>query len=308
VPTLSSGFTVVIHNNAHEKLRCFLLPKENKIDFWGKKEPFQVMGDPVRKEDFPQEISPGEKGFFAFTPQGIIRNEVQHYLIFSYDCPPSPEWLETYKNASEEDKLYVQGLHPRLLTDSILSMTFGICIYMETRSATTRVILHDAMIHIQNLNAAKPVVVMPHMVYSLHKPQVLTLPLDEFLISTSLRKKDPALLDVILVQNPNLEVNAMVKALFLSVDRNHNGEISKTEFIDFIKSKNSKLPQHALDEMFNALDSDASGSIDFSEFLNKQQQIRKFIEELSLEFDPELYKQAQKSGKTSKLELSTCFK
>lgn len=72
------------------------------------------------------------------------------------------------------------------------------------------------------------------------------------------------------IQIPEKEIEN-VRKIFLKLDENGNGLISKEEMmigLDYLKKEvNLKLTQDDIDQIFTAMDFDNSGFIDYTEFI-----------------------------------------
>lgn len=111
----------------------------------------------------------------------------------------------------------------------------------------------------------------------------------------------------IATQIPEEEIKVL-KSIFVKIDKNGNGLISKDEMLlgmsEFKKNLNLKLTQDQIVKMFDAMDIDKSGQIDYSEF------IAAFLDTVVIKQEKYLKEAFQridldKSGKISKSELKT---
>eukprot|EP01016_Furgasonia_blochmanni_P032967 TRINITY_DN3411_c0_g1_i7.p1 TRINITY_DN3411_c0_g1~~TRINITY_DN3411_c0_g1_i7.p1 ORF type:complete len:205 (+),score=77.29 TRINITY_DN3411_c0_g1_i7:577-1191(+) len=92
--------------------------------------------------------------------------------------------------------------------------------------------------------------------------------LESFIEATTLKK---TLLIYLAQQVPDKDVEVL-KQIFVKLDKNGNGILSKTEFVqglnEFIEATGNSLTLEKIEKLFVAIDMDKSGNIDYSEFLS----------------------------------------
>jgi len=108
---------------------------------------------------------------------------------------------------------------------------------------------------------------------------------DEFKISTFFKNDDHAILFFNISNNNNSRLTAAVLSFLNEMDKDRSGEISKTEFINYCRGKNPKVEIASVEEMFARLDEDNSGIVSLCEFMEKFEEVQKFINRLELKFE-----------------------
>jgi hypothetical protein len=304
---VSGSFTVYFQNNSSMTLRFTLLPKKNQFNFKGAK--FEVIGNVEKISDNVHELKPGQQGFYAFSTVGLIKAEVHQFIVCNYEAALSDENNEYYKAAPEDEKEYMKSRSPNI--DKGLGMAaFGIEIYNETRRDKRTASLIDAYFDIEETENGQGEYIPcdEYMVYSLSKPQNTNLPVDEFKLNTFFKNADHCLLNITFRNNDSSKVNAAVLGFFNDIDRDHSGEITKAEFVNFCKAKSPKADPLKLEEMYKRLDDDESGFITLPEFVDKFEEVNKFISQLELKYEHKTNKLGQfKKGASNLFNAATDF-
>jgi len=77
---------------------------------------------------------------------------------------------------------------------------------------------------------------------------------------------------------------AKLKNAFFLIDKDRDGAITLEELRTFVRSKGANPTDAELHEMFNGIDADGNGTVDFNEFLTKMM-IRSLEKERYLELE-----------------------
>ena len=110
--------------------------------------------------------------------------------------------------------------------------------------------------------------------------------------------------------NPQMEEVHNACSLYIKIDKNNDGLIVKSEFVEgmkyLFKEHGEDINNDILDELFMIIDADGSGDIEYEEFVRAALDKRKFIDETILKFAFD-YFDADKSGKITLDEVKGIF-
>jgi hypothetical protein len=288
---VSGSFTVFFQNNCSSPLRFSVLPKKNEFEYKGGK--FEVKGNLEKMSENVADVQPGQTSFYAFsTSSGILKAEVRQIIGIEFDVYIPPEEREEVKTgffdgygASDEAALQVfKENFPNLDKGFILSSAL-LEIYNETRRDKRQASLYEYGASLKTLEDGVGGLAAEDSPYLLNKPQCSNLPLFGLKANSFFKDADNTVLVLNFSDGVELKHSAAVMSLFNAIDKDHSGEVSKNEFVDYCRSKSPKTDPAYLDEMFKRLDEDGSGIVTLGEFTEKFQEVQKFINELGLKFE-----------------------
>jgi len=285
----SGSFTVLFQNNSMMPLRFSILPKKNQFNYKGGK--FEVEGKVERISDNISDLRTGQVGYYAFTTTGVIKAEVRQLIVCNYEAVLTKDYIEEVNSWPAEEQEWIRSLSPKF-DQGIGNAAFGIEIYNETRRDKRFAMLHDYYFHLEQVENGEGEFfpTEQNRVFMLSKPQNSNLPVDELKINTFFKNNDKAVLYVNFRNNESVQINTAVFNLFNEIDKDRSGEISKKEFVDYCRSKSPKANVAKIEEMYKRLDDDKSDKVTLCEFVDKFDEVQKFINQIDLKFDNKVNK------------------
>lgn len=58
-----------------------------------------------------------------------------------------------------------------------------------------------------------------------------------------------------------------IRANFKTADKDHSGELDRKEFLEYFMKADSKMTKEQIEKVFDNMDYDGSGTIDYDEFM-----------------------------------------
>jgi hypothetical protein len=253
---------------------------------------FEVKGNLEKMSDNIADVLPGQTSFYAFsTSSGILKAEVRQIIGLEYDAhvpPEEVEFLRSYffslgtsdQEAEAHCKLTYPDLHKGFVKGNAI-----VEIYNETRRDKRQASLYPHGVPLDMIEEGTGFLDAENSPYLLNKPQCSNLPIYCLKANSFFKDADNSVLILNFRDGGEIKNDAAVVSLFNAIDKDHSGEVSKNEFVDYCRSKSPKTDPASLDEMFKRLDEDGSGVVTLSEFTEKHQEVQKFINELDLKFE-----------------------
>jgi hypothetical protein len=292
---------VVIQNSTTAPLQFSLLPKENEFCYMGHE--YEVAGNVADLSFNLSDLQPGQHGFYAFNikeddedlppaegeaaaaAEPKPKKEIRQLMVANYEAALKPETIEELKQLPED----IRERHFPKLEQGIGAAAFMVEIYNDPVAEHKRIaMLADYYFKVEDIEAGYgDYLPEQEPVYSILKPKYDNLPVDDFSIDTSFKNDDHAVLFINLRNNAN-RINAAVLNFFAAIDKDHSGQISKNEFVDYCRAKNPSAKVEEIGAFFDVIDQDKSSLVTLAEFVAKLDEIVKFINDLQLKFETKM--------------------
>jgi hypothetical protein len=254
----------------------------------------EIHGKALKISDNIHHIEPGEQAFMAFATTGMLLAEVAQLLNCNAEVHlGKEEWDEM----DAEEKKSWMDTYPRAKQGFIL-VGFMLYIYNETRRDKRVALLLDDQ-HLTLEVEEGEFDVYPRNSFKVDQPMRANIPVYPFLINTTFKDSDKAVLYVHVKNNDQVKMSTAIMNFFAEIDKDKSGEITMQEFVNYCKAKNPKAEEPMIKAMFTRLDNDKSGSVTQIEFIEKHEELVKFIQDINLQFEKKMSKFSTLKKKTT---------